>query len=88
MSWASWNVDLPFFAASSAKAIFEFVSSDATATLLAPQMASVISEVANVSVSLGSQVNIVSAVRSTSLDSVRRVANVRFPAVLPCQQFY
>lgn len=67
--------------------IFEFVSSDATAALLAPQMASVISEVANVSVSLGSQVNTVSAVRSTSLDSVRRVANVRFPAVLPRQQF-
>lgn len=36
-----------------------------------------ISLAASASVSLGSQVNTVSAVRSTSLDSVRRVANVR-----------
>lgn len=49
---------------------------DATATLLAPQTVSVISLAASASVSLGSQVNTVSAVRSTSLDSVRRVANL------------
>ncbi len=65
--------------------ILKFVSPDATATLLAPQTVSVISLAANVSVSLGSQVNTVSAVRSTPLDSVRRVANVRCPVILPYQ---
>lgn len=66
----------------SLKQILKFVSPDATATLLAPQTVSVISLAANASVSLGSQVNTVSAVRSTPLDSVRRVANVSCPVIL------